>query len=101
LDNRKEKIVEPGTSWERGEGWTKVVSLIQVARQRDWSEWTPEQKERIFHRVMEGVAQKDERRRMVRAKARAFAAGAVTVLVVGLLLRLIGVDVVALALARG
>ena len=89
--------MEPGTSWERGEGWTKVVSLIEVARQRDWSEWSAERKERIFQGVLEGVAQQRERRRMVRAKARAFAAGAFTVLVVGLLLRLIGVDVVALA----
>ena len=85
--------MEPGTSWERGEGWTKVVSLIEIARQRDWSEWTTDRKERIFQGVLAGVAQQRERRRVVRA----FAAGAFTVLLVGLLLKLIGVDVVALA----
>lgn len=85
--------METGTSWERGAGWTKVVSMIELARKRDWSEWTTERKERIFQGVLAGVAQQRERRRM----ARAFAAGACTVLLVGLLLRLIGVDVVALA----
>ena len=64
--------MEPGIGWERGEGWLKIVALTEAARQRDWSEWTPERRERIFQRVL-----------------------------VGLLLRLIGVDVVALALARG
>jgi hypothetical protein len=89
--------VEPGTSWERGEGWTKVVSLIEIARQRDWSEWTAGRKERVFQGVLAGLAQERERRRMLRAKTRAFAAGAFTVLLVGVVLRLIGVDVVALA----
>ncbi len=90
--------MEPGHSWERGEGWSKVVKIIELARKHDWSEWDARRKERIFHGVMIGLAQERERRRTVRA----FAAGAVlasacTVLLVGLLLKLIGVDVVALA----
>ena len=89
--------MEPGIGWERGEGWLKIVALTEAARRRDWSEWTPERRERIFQRVLAGVEMKRQRRRSLRA----FAAGAVTVVLVGLLLRLIGVDVVALAFARG
>ena len=90
--------MEPGKSWERSEGWSKVVKLIDLARKSDWAEWNPERKERIFRGVMVGLAQERERRRAVRAfAAGAFVACASTILLVGLVLRLIGVDVVALA----
>ena len=89
--------MEPGIGWERGEGWLKIVALTEATRQQDWSEWTSERRERILQRVLAGLEKKRQRRRALRA----FAAGAVTVVLVGLLLRLIGVDVVALALARG
>lgn len=90
--------METGYSWERGEGWSKVVKLIELARKSDWSEFNAERKERVLHGVMVGLAQERERRRAVRAfVAGAFVASVCTLLVVGVLLRLIGVDVVALA----
>jgi len=85
--------VEPGIGLERGEGWSRVVALTEAVRRQDWSEWTSERRERIFQRVLAGVEKNRRRRRSLRA----FAAGAATVLLVGLLLRLIGVDVAALA----
>ena len=71
----------------------EIVGMMEAARRRDWQEWTPERKDRILERVLAGVEKRKQRRRA----ARAFLAGACTVVLVGLLLRLIGVDVVAFA----
>jgi hypothetical protein len=67
--------------------------MMEAARRRDWQEWTQERRDRVLQRVLDGVEKRKRRRRAVRA----FLAGACTVMLVGLLLRLIGVDVVAFA----
>jgi hypothetical protein len=85
LVNSKEKIVEPGNSWERGEGWSSVMALLELARKPDASEWNVERRDRILQQVLARLEKEREQRRVVRA----FAAGASTVLVVGLLARLI------------
>jgi hypothetical protein len=66
---------------------------MEAARKRDWQEWTADRRERVLQRVLVGVEKRKQRRRA----ARAFLAGACTVVLVGLVLRLIGVEVVALA----
>ena len=85
--------MESGIGWERNEGWTEIVGMMEAARRRDWQEWTQERREQVLQRVLAGVEKRKQRRRA----ARAFLAGACTVMLVGLLLKLIGVDVVALA----
>jgi hypothetical protein len=60
--------------------------LIELARRPVQPEWSAERRERFWQEVLER-AERDRQRRRVR---RAFAAGAGTVLLVGLLLRLIG-----------
>ena len=103
--------MEPGNSWGRGEGWAKVMELIEIAKRTEYKV-SPERRERILQRALASV--EAERRRNVepppergagifaRMVARAapalrlrsmwgaFAAGASTVLLVGALLRLIG-----------
>ena len=77
--------MEPGNSWGRGEGWSHVVALIDMAREPEESEWNAERRDRLLQQVLVKV-EKDRQRRQV---VRAFAAGASTVLVIGLLARLI------------
>jgi len=77
--------VEPGNSWGRGEGWSNVVHLIDLARTPDASDWDAERRDRILQRVLVRI-EKDRQRRQV---MRAFAAGASTVLIIGLLAKLI------------
>jgi hypothetical protein len=90
---REEKIVEPGVSWGGHEGWSeKAKNLIEVGRtelgkRSDGSEWSAERRERIFQQVLARVERERQRRRLLKA----FAAGASTVLLVGLLFRLIGI----------
>ena len=85
---REEKIVEPGVSWGWNEGWSgRAKELIELGKSPDSSEWSAERRERIFQQVLARVERGRERRRLVKA----YAAGASTVLLVGLLLRLIGV----------
>ena len=69
--------MEPGVSW----GWN------ELDKRSAGSEWSAERRERIFQQVLAKVERARERRRL----RKAFAAGASTVLLVGLLLRLIGV----------
>ena len=93
LFKREEKIVEPGVSWGRNEGWSgrakELIELgkIEVGRKSDGSEWSAERRERIFQQVLARVERGRQRRRLLQA----FAAGASTVLLVGLLIKLIGV----------
>ena len=77
--------MEPGNSWGRGEGWSNVVHLIDLARTPDASDWDAERRDRILQRVLVRI-EKDRQRRQV---MRAFAAGASTVLIIGLLAKLI------------
>lgn len=77
----------PGNSWGRGAGWSKVEELIELARVPDGSTWTRERRARIFQQVMTRLEKERERRRVFWA----FAAGAATVLIAGLLVRLLGV----------
>ena len=79
--------MEPGDTWGRGEGWANVKELIEFGKRSDGSEWNAERREQILQRVLARTERARERRRLVHA----FAAGASTIVVVGLLLRLIGV----------
>jgi hypothetical protein len=83
--DRKEQIVEPGNSWGRGDQWSRVRELLELARKPDVSEWSAERRERILERVLARAEKERERRRL----RRAFAAGASTVLVLGVLLKLL------------
>lgn len=77
-----------GDSWGWNESWTgKAKELIEIGKRSDSSEWTAERRERILKQVLVRVERARERRRLLQA----FAAGASTVLLVGLLLRLVGV----------
>jgi hypothetical protein len=87
LDEREEMIVEPGDSWEWDEGWTgRAKEVIETGKRSDGPEWSAERRERILQQVLARVERARERRRLLRA----FAAGASMVLLVGLLLRLVG-----------
>jgi hypothetical protein len=81
--------VEPGVSWGWSEVWSeRAKELIELCKKRsDGAEWSAERRERVFQQVLARVARARERRRL----RQAFAAGAFTVLLVGLLLRLTGV----------
>jgi ABC-type Fe3+ transport system permease subunit len=68
------------------------MALIELAKRPDESEWTEERRERILQRVLARAEEARERRRV----RRAFVAGACTVLLAVLALRLIGVGVPAL-----
>ena len=85
---REETIVEPGVSWGQNEGWSgRAKELVELGRGPDGAEWSAQRKERIFQQVLARVERGRQRRRLLRA----YAAGASTVLLVGLLLRLIGI----------
>lgn len=85
--------MEPGVSGEWNEGWSErakeLIELgkIEIGKRADGSEWSAERRERIFQQVLVRVERGRQRRRLLQA----FAAGASTVLLVGLLLKLIGV----------
>ena len=77
--------MEPGDSWGRSEHTASIQALLAIAGKPDYAEWTAERRERILQNVLARVEKDRERRRVLRA----FAAGASTVVVVGLLLKLI------------
>lgn len=84
--------MEPGVSWGWNEGWSeRAKELIELGRRSDGAEWSAERKERIFQQVVARVETGRQRRRLLQA----YAAGASTVLLVGLLLKLIGVGTAA------
>ncbi len=87
VDPTKEKVVEPGDTWGRGEGWASVRELIEFGKRPNGAEWNAERREQILQRVLARTERAQERRRVVHA----FAAGASTIVAVGLLLGLIGV----------
>jgi len=87
LVKREEMIVKPGDSWGWNESWTgRAKELIELGKRSEGSEWNAERRERILQQVLVRVESARERRRLLQA----FAAGASTVLLVGLLLRLVG-----------
>ena len=65
-----------------------LEALIEAGRRPDASGWDEERKERLYQQIMIRVERRQARRRFLRA----FAAGASTVLVAGLLLRLAGIE---------
>ena len=77
--------MEPGDSWGRSEHTASIQALLAIAGKPDYAEWTPERRDRILQNVLARLEKDRERRRVMRA----FAAGASTVLVAGLLLKLI------------
>ena len=77
--------MEPGDSWGRSEHTASIQALLAIAGKPDDVELSAERRARILHNVLARVEKDRERRRVVRA----FAAGASTVVVVGLLLKLI------------
>ena len=80
--------MKPGDSWGWNESWTgRAKELIELGKRSEGSEWNAERRERILQQVLVRVESARERRRLLQA----FAAGASTVLLVGLLLRLVGV----------
>ncbi len=85
--------MEPGGSWGWNEGWSGrakeliEVGKIELGKRSAGSEWNAERRERVFQQVLARVERGRERRRLLKA----YAAGASTVLIVGLLLRVIGV----------
>jgi hypothetical protein len=85
----REKIVEPGNGWERGEGWSKIVQLIELDRRPDPSEWNAALRERILQKVLAKVEADRQRRRLKRT----FLAGAASALVVGWFLGLVSAGV--------
>jgi hypothetical protein len=78
--------VESGNNGRRGESGPRVNELIEFGKRPDRSEWSAERREQILRRVLARTERARERRRLVRA----FAAGASTIVIVGVLLRLIG-----------
>ena len=80
--------MEPGDSSGWNESWTgRAKEMIGTGKRSDGSEWSAERRERILQQVLARVERARERRRLLQA----FGAGASTVLLVALLLRLIGV----------
>ena len=85
----KGEIVEPGNSWGSGEGWAKVMELIEIARRTEYK-LSPAMRERVLQRARASVEaqrwREAERRRLVQ---RGLAAGACAFVLAALLLRLI------------
>jgi hypothetical protein len=77
--------VETGTSLEWGEDWARIEKLIALARNAHRTELTQERRERIRDQILDRLERARDRRRT----ARAFAAGASTMLLVVLLLKLV------------
>jgi hypothetical protein len=77
--------VEPGEGWgEGGEDWTRLERLLELVRREQQTELSPERRERIRARVLEGWERYEARRRRRRAIARV----ASTLLLAGLVLTL-------------
>lgn len=77
--------MDTGTSMERGEGWEYVKRLLALARSAPEPEVTAAQRERIRIALVERLAKLRERRLM----ARAFLAGASSVLVAVVVVKLV------------
>jgi len=85
----KGEIVEPGNSWGSGEGWAKVMELIEIALRTEYKV-SPRIRERVLQLALASVEverlRNAERRRLVR---RGVAAGACALVLAAVLLRLI------------
>ena len=77
--------METGTSLEWGEDWARIEKLIALARNAHRTELTRDRKDRIRDQVLDRLERSRDRRRTVRA----FAAGASTMLLAVLLLKLV------------
>ena len=77
--------MDTGTSLEGGEGWERVDRLLALARSAHRTELSPERRERIREQLLDKLARIRERRLM----ARAFVAGASTMVLAALLLKLV------------
>lgn len=76
--------MDTGMSVERGEGWEQVEKLLVLARSAHRTELSPARRDRIRADLLEKLTRIRERRLM----ARAFVAGASSVLVAVVLLKL-------------
>ena len=77
--------MDTGTSVERGEGWEQVERLLALARSAHRTELTTERRERIRTALLDRLTKVRERRLM----ARAFVAGASSVLLAVVVLKLV------------
>ena len=85
--------METGDRLEHDEGWESVKKLIDLARSAHATTLSPARRQRIrdglLQRLERDRIERAERRRMRRRVAGAFVAGASTMLVAGLLLKLV------------
>jgi len=80
------KHVKPGEGWgEGGEDLARLQTLLDLVRREQQTELSPERRERIRARVLDGWERYEARRR----RRRAIAAAASAVLLVGLALTLV------------
>ena len=77
--------METGTSLESGEGWASIEKLLALARSAHRQELSPARRERIREELLDRLARNRERRLM----ARAFIAGASTVVLAAVVLKLV------------
>ena len=82
-----------GDSLEHNEGWEKVKRLIELAKRAEPMTLSPARRQRIhvglLQRLERDRIERAERQRMRRRVAGAFVAGASTMLLAGLLLKLV------------
>lgn len=87
--------VETGTRLERSREWARVERLIALARSAYEVELTPERRQQIRQRLLDKLdqleRQRERRRHRRRVAAGVFVAGASTILLAGLLLKLVRV----------
>ena len=80
--------MESDNSWGGGDGWCRVMELIEVAKTEHDARLSPERRRRIFQQVLARAAADRRRQRLLRA----FAAGASMVVLGGLLFWLAAAD---------
>ena len=87
--------METGTRLERSGEWARVEKLIALARSAQDAEFTPERREQIRLRVLEKLDRAERERERRRSRRRVAAgvllAGASTMLLVGLVMKLVRV----------
>ena len=84
--------METGTRLDRSGEWARVEWLIELARSAYEVELTPERRERMRQRLLEKLDQaereRERRRNRRRVAARVLLAGASTIVLAGLVLKL-------------
>ena len=84
--------METETRLERGGEWAGLERLIALARSAQEVEFTPERREELRQRLLEKLdrmeRERERRRHRLRVAARVLLAGASTMLLAGLLLKL-------------